>query len=113
MSVTYSVPVALQQSSNLVVTNKPDHVDVTLRGLRKYVRAIDPKNLCIAVDAGQLAEGANHISVTSATLGLPNVVSVVDYNPMNLTIVAEQRSDVTDPAQEQHGSSPDANQQRI
>jgi len=112
MSVTYSVPIALKQSSNLVVTNKPEHVDVTLRGLRKYVRAIDPKNLCIAVDTMQLSEGANHIAVTPVMLGLPNVVSVVDYYPMNLTIVAE-RSGVTHSGQEQDGSSPDASQQPI
>lgn len=124
MSVTYTVPVttvpvttasgsaassmntgaAHEPPADLVVTSKPDHVAVTLRGLRKYVRAIDTKNLFIAVDPAQLSEGPNRITVTAATLGLPNVISVVDYTPMNLTIVAEH-GDATHSGIENEASS--------
>lgn len=90
MSMTYTVPLTVKPSSHVVVAQKPDTVTVTVRGLRKYVRAIDPKNLFVVVDPMQLSAGANHVALTAANLGLPNVISVVDYNPMNLTIVAEQ-----------------------
>lgn len=111
MSMTYTVPVTIKPSSHVVIAQKPDTVTVTVRGLRKYVRSVDPKNLFVSVDPMQLSEGPNHISVTAANLGLPNMISVVDYTPMNVTIVAEQHD--KDAAAEHVDDSHATPQQRI
>ncbi len=114
MSATYTVPLLLKPPSNMV-TDKPERVEVTLRGLRKYMRALDIKHLAVIVDGSHLAQGSNRVTVTPAMLGLPNVISVVDYNPINLTIVADQRQAldtlVHENSEEQVAS--DVSQQRI
>lgn len=84
---TYTVPVYIKNSNNVIIKDAPSQATVTLCSHRKNLRAIDKSNLAICIDDKCLAPGTNVIKITNEHLSLPSSINVVDYNPINFTVV--------------------------
>ena len=77
------VPVSFYNQHDHIVINAPETIQVQLSGNRSALRAIDPDRLAVHIDAQELHNGKNPITLHAHNLFLPDLISVVNYSPLN------------------------------
>lgn len=88
---TLDVPLCFHSTPPTTVITAPEKVTVTIQAPRLSLAAIDMNKLAVHVDASILKPGGQLLEITPEKLFLPERVSVVYYEPLNLTIqVASQ-----------------------
>lgn len=85
----FSVPLSIQNTEFKTV-NYPKNITIKVRGLRKYLNAIDVKKLTVVILSRQIQEGKNNIEITAHDLGLPHGINLIHYKPRNIIITAEK-----------------------
>jgi hypothetical protein len=71
----------------------PESVSVKIAGKRVDLRSLDINELAIHVNADQLHEGKNVLTLTPETIFLPESIKLVHYSPSNPTVelIKEQK----------------------
>lgn len=82
---TFMVPVTISAQS-LIVTSAPPIATITLRGLRKHMRALDPLSLTLTIPESELNPGFSMITLKNKHLALPSCIALVNYYPINFVI---------------------------
>lgn len=82
-TVWVEVPLSFYNNHDHVVINAPESLHVQLSGYRDVIRSIDHDSLAVHIDIHDLNEGKNPIRVHAQNLFLPDLISVVNYSPLN------------------------------
>jgi hypothetical protein len=91
LSDTYPIDTRLQlpvtiSTHKMQVLQAPSSALVTLRGLRKYIRALDTSALAITIPESELLPGNNLIALTNKHLSLPPAITLANYSPLNFVV---------------------------
>lgn len=88
IQASYVVPLVFKASQtsgqSSPASDRVRMITVTLRGLRKYLRAIESNGLRVSLPIDYVTPGRPIIKLTSQHLGLPSCITVVNYNPINI-----------------------------
>jgi hypothetical protein len=87
---SYTVPVLLPAKQGISVKKAPSHIKVTFQGLRRHLRSLDLTALNVIIPLEELHEGTNLIKLNNLHFALPESITVIDYTPLNFTIVIDK-----------------------
>ena len=82
----FNVPLCFAGATNNYALQAPEKIDVTLKGRRADIYALEKESLAVHINASKLLPGKHGIVVTDQHLFLPKNVVLVRYKPTNLTI---------------------------
>ena len=71
--------------------NAPEVLSVKISGKRDELRMLDLQELAIHVNAAQLHDGKNLLTITPDTIFLPERIKLVHYSPSNPTVELVQK----------------------
>ncbi len=71
--------------------NAPEVLSVKISGKRDELRMLDLQELAIHVNATQLHDGKNLLTITPETIFLPKRIKLVHYSPSNPTVELVQK----------------------
>ena len=77
------VPVSFYNQHDTTIINAPETIQIQLSGYRNNIRTIDLNQLAVHIDAQELYEGKNPLKIKAHNLFLPDLISVVNYSPLN------------------------------
>lgn len=86
---TCTVPLCFYGSESNLITQAPESVVITLRGLQKDLRALDTTSLAVHIDSDRLKNGPQEKTLQNADLFLPASVKLVHYTPNNIVITKQ------------------------
>jgi len=69
----------------------PEHIDVTFKGKRADIYALDKEALAAHINISKLLPGTHGILLTKQHLFLPENITLVHYKPSNLTITISEK----------------------
>jgi hypothetical protein len=69
----------------------PENIDVTFKGKRADIYALDKEALAAHINISKLLPGTHGISLTKQHLFLPENITLVHYKPSNLTITISDK----------------------
>jgi len=82
-TIWVEVPLSFYNQYDTICVHAPETMHVQLAGKRALLRSLDLKNLAIHIDAQELNEGKQPITIQAHNLFLPDTISVVNYSPLN------------------------------
>ena len=85
-TITINVPLCFYNVENTLL-EATETISLILRGKKGDLTRLDYTALAVHVDASQLQTGKNGIIITNKDLFLPDMISVVNYNPMPLIVI--------------------------
>jgi len=77
------LPISFYNQHDHIVINAPETIQVQLSGNRTAIRMINVDELAIHIDVQKLNAGKNLIELHAHNLFLPELISVVNYSPLN------------------------------
>ncbi len=88
MSTTASlnVPLSFYNVPENTKVNAPESITIQIRGKRSLLRALDTDRLAIHINAQELNEETNSITLTNNMLLLPETINLVHYSPSNIVV---------------------------
>lgn len=86
VTLQINVPLCFAGAVENYTLNAPEKIDITLRGKRADVYALDKEALAAHINTSKLLPGKHGILLTEQHLFLPKNVTLVHYKPANLTI---------------------------
>jgi len=91
--VQVDVPVKYRNlPEEFVVTEESDrNVKVTLSGPKTALNRVEPSNVAVEIDGGQLEQGENSVRILPWNLDYPRGVEVESIQPPRITVVIERR----------------------
>lgn len=89
---TYQIPVAWYNIPETYVLDGPSTITVKLRAKRSRLAMVAPKMLALHMNAACLAKQENRINPHTGLLFLPETITVVQYEPLYLTIHVQEGS---------------------
>ena len=81
-----TAPLCFYNVSEKTIIKAPETISLKVAGKRSDLRALDPEQFAIHVNASQLNLGRNLITITDDTLFLPVSIKLVHYTPSNPTV---------------------------
>jgi hypothetical protein len=81
-----TVPLCFYNVATTQTVHAPETISLKIAGKRSDLRALDPEQLAIHINAEQLHSGRNLITLTDEALFLPNSIKLVHYTPSNPTV---------------------------
>lgn len=81
-----NVPLCFAASADNCALQAPENIQITLKGKRTDMYALDKSSLAAHINIDKLLPGKHGILLTEQHLFLPNNISLVHYKPANLTI---------------------------
>jgi len=81
-----NVPLCFYNVANTQTVHAPEKISVKIAGKRSDLRALDAEQLAIHINAQNLQNGRNLITITDEALFLPNSIKLVHYTPSNPTV---------------------------
>jgi hypothetical protein len=69
----------------------PENIDVTFKGKRADIYALDKEALAAHINISKLLPGKHGIHLTKQHLFLPENITLVQYKPSNLTITISEK----------------------
>ncbi|MDH3974641.1 MAG: CdaR family protein [Deltaproteobacteria bacterium] len=89
---SYLLPLEkLNQPEALIITNNiPNFLDVRLQGPHSFIKNLNPKNMAINLDLGELKVGSNIYPLTADLVNTPRGATITRINPSYITIEAEK-----------------------
>lgn len=88
-SRTLLVPLCFYNSA-LCKIEAPESITVTLGGKRSHLRALNPTNIAIHIDAETITEKTTVLSIRQEHLLLPQNINLVSYSPSNPLVKRER-----------------------
>ena len=85
-AVQLTVPLCFYNVPTNNNVNAPESVSIKIAGKRSDIRALDIEQIAVHIDAEQLHEGKNLLTVTQETLLLPESIKLIHYSPSNPTV---------------------------
>jgi len=85
-----SVPLCFAETTNNYPLQAPEKIDVTLKGKRSDIYALEKESLAVHINTSKLLPGKHGIMITNQHLFLPNNVTLIQYKPTNLTITISE-----------------------
>lgn len=82
----FNVPLCFAGTVDNYILEAPEKIDVTLKGKRADIYALEKESLAVHINTSKLLPGKHGIIVTDQHLFLPKSVALVQYKPTNLTI---------------------------
>lgn len=82
----FNVPLCFAGSINNCTLDAPEKIDITLKGKRADIYALEKESLAAHINTNKLLPGKHGIVITEQHLFLPKSVTLVQYKPTNLTI---------------------------
>ncbi len=86
VTLQINVPLCFAGAVENYTLHAPEKIDITLRGKRADVYALDKEALAAHINTSKLLPGKHGILLTEQHLFLPKNVTLVHYKPANLTI---------------------------
>jgi hypothetical protein len=90
----FSVPLCFAGSINNYTLQAPEKIDITLKGKRADIYALEKESLAAHINTSKLLPGKHGIIITDQHLFLPKSVTLVQYKPTNLTITISENSTI-------------------
>lgn len=89
---SYLLPIeTLNQPEELIITNNvPSFLDVRLQGAHSFIKNLNPKDMAVNLDLGELKAGSNIYPLTAELIKAPRGAIVTRINPPYITIEAEK-----------------------
>lgn len=82
----FNVPLCFAGSTNNYSLEAPEKIDVTLKGRRADIYALEKESLAAHINTSKLLPGKHGIVITDQHLFLPKSVALVQCKPTNLTV---------------------------
>jgi len=82
----FNVPLCFAGTIDSYTLQAPEKIDVTLKGRRADIYALEKESLAVHINTSKLLPGKHGIIVTDQHLFLPKNVVLVQYKPTNLTV---------------------------
>ena len=82
----FNVPLCFAGTMDSYTLQAPEKIDVTLKGRRADIYALEKESLAVHINTSKLLPGKHGIIVTDQHLFLPKNVVLVQYKPTNLTV---------------------------
>lgn len=86
----FSVPLCFAGAIENHILHAPEKINITLKGKRTDIYALDKETLAAHVNTSKLLPGKHGILLTEQHLFLPKNVTLVQYKPANLTITISE-----------------------
>lgn len=81
-----TIPLCFYNVPEAQTVRAPETISIKVAGKRSELRALDPTQLAIHINAERLQLGRNLITITDDALFLPHSIKLVQYNPSNPTV---------------------------
>jgi hypothetical protein len=81
-----NVPLCFAGAVDNYKLHAPENIDVTFKGKRADIYALDKEALAAHINISKLLPGTHGILLTKQHLFLPDNITLVQYTPSNLTI---------------------------
>lgn len=97
-STTVEVPLCFNNTHGILIQNAPEKITIELKGKRKYLQAVDYKSLAAHINAQELNEETNIVTITEEQLLLPSCITVSMSTPVQINVkkLATTTKQVTD-----------------
>jgi hypothetical protein len=86
VTLQINVPLCFAGAVDNYTLHAPEKIDITLKGKRADIYALDKEALAAHINTSKLLPGKHGILLTEQHLFLPKNVTLVHYKPANLTI---------------------------
>ena len=88
---SYLLPLdTVNQPEELIITNNvPSFLDVRLQGPHSFIKNLNPKDMAVNLDLGELKTGSNIYPLTADLVKTPRGTTVTRINPSYITIEVE------------------------
>ena len=93
ITLEQTIPVCFYGASNDLIVSANEDIVVTLSGKRTNIYWFDKKALALHVDVHTLHMGHNIVSITPASLFLPETIKLIDYSPSAIAVTVEKKSE--------------------
>ena len=90
ITLQLNVPLCFAGTVDNYTLEAPEKIDVTLKGKRVDIYALDKEALAAHINTSKLLPGKHGILLTEQHLFLPKNVALVQYKPTNLTITVSE-----------------------
>jgi len=70
----------------------PEHINVTIKGKRNDMYALDKESLAAHINVNKLLPGKHGILLTEQHLFLPKNITLIHYQPSNLSVTVCENS---------------------
>jgi hypothetical protein len=90
VTLQINVPLCFAGTIDNYTLQAPEKIDVTLKGKRADIYALDKEALAAHINTSKLLPGKHGILLTEQHLFLPKNVALVQYKPNNLTITVSE-----------------------
>ncbi len=77
------VPVSFYNQHDNIIIHAPNTIQIQLSGSHSAIRTINYNNLAVHIDAQELHDGKNPLELHAYNLFLPDLISMVNYSPLN------------------------------
>ena len=90
VTLQINIPLCFAGTMNNYAIDAPEKIDITLKGKRADIYALDKESLAAHINTSKLLPGKHGILLTEQHLFLPKNVVLVQYKPTNLTITISE-----------------------
>ncbi|HLW72762.1 MAG TPA: hypothetical protein VKR54_01820 [Candidatus Babeliales bacterium] len=90
VTLQINVPLCFAGTTDNYSLQAPEKIDVTLKGKRADIYALEKQSLAAHINTSKLLPGIHGIIITEQHLFLPKSVALVQYKPTNLTITISE-----------------------
>lgn len=90
--LSFNVPLCFAGAVDNYNLYAPETIDVTFKGKRTDIYALDKEALAAHVNISKLLPGKHGIVLTEQHLFLPKNITLVQYKPSNLTITISDKN---------------------
>lgn len=85
-----NVPLCFAGTTDNYAIDAPEKIDITLKGKRTDIYALDKEALAAHINTHKLLPGKHGIIITEQHLFLPKNITLIQYKPANLTITVSE-----------------------
>lgn len=86
ITLQVNVPLCFTATAENYQINAPETIDVTIKGKRSDLYALEKETLAAHVNTNDLLPGNHGIMITEQHLFLPKNITLVHYKPSNLSL---------------------------
>jgi YbbR domain-containing protein len=90
VTIQISIPLCFTAITDNYRINAPETIQVTLKGKRSAMYALDKETLAAHVAIDNLLPGKHGININEQHLFLPKTISLIHYKPSNLSLTIQE-----------------------
>jgi hypothetical protein len=90
ITLQINIPLCFTEISDNYQIDAPEKIDITIKGKRSDMYALEKKSLAAHVNINKLLPGKRSIIITEQHLFLPKTITLVQYKPSNLTFTISE-----------------------